>query len=111
MTQIKEGDKLFVITRRDISSGYQAAQGCHALTEFFLEYPDLTKSWHDNSNYIAILAVESEGKLIKLFEKVKARGVRCSGFCEPDMNNQLTAIVLEPGRDSKRLTGRIKLME
>jgi peptidyl-tRNA hydrolase len=90
--------------------GYQAAQSCHAMTEFFLEHPDITKAWHDNSNYIAVLAVENEEKLIKLFQKAQARGVRCSCFREPDMDDQITAIVLEPGLDSKRLSGHIKLM-
>lgn len=90
--------------------GYQAAQSLHAMTEFFLEHPDVTKDWHDNSNYIAVLAVDNEEKLIKLYQKAKARGVKCSCFYEPDMDDQLTAIVLEPGLDSKRLSGHIKLM-
>ncbi|KKN65754.1 hypothetical protein LCGC14_0478930 [marine sediment metagenome] len=80
------------------------------MTEFFLKHPEITKSWHDNSNYIAVLAVENEEGLVKILKKAKTRGVRYSYFREPDMDNQLTAIVLEPGLDSKRLSSHIKLM-
>lgn len=109
MTQIN-GDKLIVITRRDLSIGLQCAQAGHGIVEFCLKYPELTKEWHDKSNYIVILAVDNEAKLISIIYKAQVRGIRCAQFNEPDLKGAVTAVVLEPGLDSRKLSSNIKLV-
>lgn len=97
-----KSDKLYVISRRDLPPGVQAAQSVHAITEFSFEYPEIFREWYENSNYICILASTDENELIKLSERLKKKEVKHSIFREPDLNNELTAIAIEPGRDSKK---------
>ncbi len=109
MTQIK-GDKLIVITRRDLSIGLQAAQAAHGVVEFCLHYPEITREWHDKSNYIVILAVDNEEELLHIIQKAEAKNIRYIYFNEPDLDNEITAVVFEPGLDSRKLSGNIKLV-
>jgi hypothetical protein len=65
--------------------------------------------WFEASNYLALLSVPTEGHLIKLYEKASSIGIRCSLFREPDIDNEVTAIVLEPGKVSRRLCSGLPL--
>ena len=109
MTQIKEGDKLYIIARQDISPGYQAVQGMHALRQFVKDHPDIDKEWFEKSNYLGFLSVENEHALIKLAEQALAKGIKFSIFREPDIDNQITAIAIEPGPKSKKLCSNLQL--
>ena len=78
--------------------------------EFCLAYPELAKEWHDKSNYIVILAVDDEDELISIMQKAEARNIWFACFNEPDLDDEVTAVVLEPGVDSRKLSGNIKLV-
>ncbi len=73
-------------------------------------HPDIDKEWYKSSNYLALLSVENEKDLLSLLERAEKRNILCSYFREPDLDDEITAIVLEPGLDSRRLTSHIKLM-
>lgn len=103
------GDKLYVITRKDLLNGQQAVQAIHAAIEFCLEKPEIAKCWHDDSNYIAFLAAENEKELNELITKASSLGIEVSVFREPDLDNATTAIVLEPGVKSKVLCRNLSL--
>ena len=103
-------DKLYIITRNDISPGYQAAQAIHGAIEFVLTYPELTKNWHDISNYIVVLGLNNKYELFNLYNKAINKDIKCVKFIEPDLNDEITSIVLEPGINSKRLCSNIKLL-
>lgn len=96
MATIKKGDKLFVVTRRDMSPGYQAVQSCHAIRQFTAEHPERDSEWYSMSNYIALLSVADEVELMRLVVSAKDHGLRWSTFREPDVDGQITAIALEP---------------
>lgn len=100
---IKHGDKLFLVTRRDLSPGYQAVQSCHALRQFVHDHPDVDKAWFENSNYIALLSVADEESLREILDVAWYRQIRHSTFCEPDIGNEITAIALEPCAESIEL--------
>ena len=106
---IQSGDKLYLITRRDISPGYQAVQSCHAMRQFTEEHPEVDKEWFTRSNYLCLLSVGNEAELYSLICKAKDKDIRVSVFREPDIDNQITAIALEPGVRSKELTTNLKL--
>ena len=89
--------------------GQQASQLCHALRQFSNDHPEIDRQWFDNSNYICLLAVSSEEDLRKLCDKSKEHNLRFSKFEEPDLNNSLTAICLEPGAITKKLVSNLKL--
>lgn len=94
---IKMGDKLFLVTRRDISPGYQAVQSCHAIRQFTADHPTIDAEWFSRSNYLALLSVANELQLMKLIIDADANGLRWSAFREPDVGGAITAIAIEPG--------------
>ena len=100
---VKNNAKLIIVVRQDLTPGYQAVQGGHALSEFCLEHNDIAKSWHKNSNYLAYLSVKDEKELLFLIDKAQSRGIVMSIFQEPDIDNQVTAIAMEPSEESRKL--------
>lgn len=109
MSQLKYNDKLYLITRKDLSFGQQAVQSAHALSEFSIKNSEIYKEWFEKSNYLAILAVENQYKLLDLIEKLILNNIIFSIFKEPDLNNQITAIAIEPGEKSKKICRDINL--
>jgi hypothetical protein len=93
---MKPGEKLFLITRKDLPPGQQAVQATHAMSEFMAEFPDTYRRWYETSNTLALLATSDEMSLSCLIEDAQRRGFRCSLFREPDRGNEITAIALEP---------------
>ena len=106
---IQSGDKLYLITREDISAGYQCVQSAHALMQFSMENSELTKQGFERSNYLCSLSVRNEKELQELICKAKEEDIIISIFREPDINNEITAIALSPGEKSKLLTRNLKL--
>jgi len=87
--------KLYIITRRDLEPGAQAAQSTHVAIQFSLTYPELTREWSDASNNIALLAAPNEEALAQIFEcALKLDDVRAAIFRETDLGDQVTAIAL-----------------
>lgn len=101
--------KLYLVTRRDLKPGVQAAQLVHATVEFCLKNPELTKNWHDISNTVVLLSVSDEWELEKLLNSAQEFGIIVSSFREPDLDNQLTAITLEPSENAKTLCRNLPL--
>lgn len=108
-TQIKY-DKLRVISRGDLKLPYQAVQSAHAGIQFQHEHPELAKNWFLNSNYLIFLTVSNEKELQSLIDKAISKNIIVSVFREPDINNEITAIALQPCDESTRLTSALKLM-
>ena len=104
-------NKLRVISRRDLPLPYQAVQSAHAGIQFQHEYPELAKNWFHNSNYLIFLSVNNEEELNSLIDRAMSKNIKISIFREPDINNEITAIALEPCDDSKRITSALKLMK
>ena len=107
--QVKPNDKLYVVTRADLSAGYQAVQSGHAAIQYIFEHPECAKNWFENSNYLGLLAVTNEQELVALVERAQHQEIKFSIFREPDIGNQITAIALEPGVKSKKLCSNLKL--
>ena len=97
------------MVRNDLPAGLQLAQSCHVTFSFSQEYPEETKYWMDSSNYICCLSVQNEQELHKIIEKALLNNIRFSIFKEPDIGNQITAIALEPGQNTKKLCSNLKL--
>ena len=98
-----------VITRSDLTPGYQCTQGMHGSHVFAIEHPEVFQEWYEKSNYLAVLAAKNEHELIHVFNKAQLMGIRCSLFREPDIGDQVTAIVLEPCKGAKSLCGSFPL--
>lgn len=92
-----------------MNAGYQAVQSIHAMRQFTAEHPDIDKEWFTNSNYLGLLAAKDESELLEIIRKAALDDIRYSIFREPDVDNAITAIALEPGEKSKRLCSRLPL--
>ena len=101
--------KVTVITRQDLSPGYQSTQSGHALTEFIFQHPEIAKHWHINSKYLVYLSAKDESHLQSIINKLSEKGIKHSVFREPDIDNQLTAVAIEPHIDLKRITSSLPL--
>lgn len=109
MATIKVGDKLFLVTRRDISPGYQAVQSCHALRQFTADHPEIDKEWFSKSNYLALLSVQDETELMRLLVAASDLGLKWSAFREPDVGGAITAIAIEPHPKASELCKSLPL--
>lgn len=57
-----------------------------------------------------MLSVANESELLALLDKAQARGLRATGFHEPDLDGQLTAICIEPCEATSKLVSNLPLL-
>jgi hypothetical protein len=86
-----------------------SVQSIHAAIQFQHEHTECAQNWYIKSNYLGFLSVDDESGLVKLAESALALGIKFSIFREPDIDNQITAIALEPGNKSKKLCSNLSL--
>lgn len=96
--------KLYVIVAAALATGLKMAQACHALRQFAEEYPELDQAWFEQSNNLVVLQVDDVPSLAELLEE---HGIRLARFHEPDLDNELTAICVEPS--AKKQLARLHL--
>ena len=108
--QINEKSKLIVVTRKDLIPGSQAVQATHAAIEFIFEHPEIAHDWYKISKYIVQLSVNNQEELLELSDKLSWKGILFSEFREPDLDNELTAIALEPSEKARRVVSSMPLM-
>lgn len=85
--------KLYVILRAGLDAGLKIAQAVHAYKAFAVAYPEVDQDWFAISNNIVILEYDD---LNGLTERLERHGLALARFHEPDRNDELTAICVEP---------------
>lgn len=88
------GNRLYFVTRSDISEGRRAAQLIHAMDEW-------TAKYGPQQGTVIVYEVGSEQELLDLFPS-EGRSVL---WREPDLDNQATAFATDLGRMSLPLLG------
>ena len=84
-------ERIYTITRKDISQAQKAVQSAHAATQYLIDHsPHTEGKWNNGS--IICLELGSEKSLKKWMRKLEDRGIKFSYFREPDMNHEITAI-------------------
>lgn len=71
--------------------------------QFIFEQPEISSHWFKDP-YLAVLSVENEDSLKDLISKLQEKNLKFTIFREPDINNQITAIAIEPSLETRRLT-------
>ena len=99
--------KLYVIVRGDLPPGAQVAQACHGLRAFAEGYPEIDRAWYDGSNNLIVLSVPDLAELESLRCRAQEASVPVTAFCEPDFDDELTAIAIAP--DGARLVSSLPL--
>lgn len=97
---------MVLVTRKDLTEATQAVQSTHVLAEYSERYTESYFDWQINHKYLVILSVPTQRELDDLVHTAKKAGVKYAVFREPDLNNELTAIALEPG-DNESMTKKI----
>ena len=100
--------KMRIVVDRNLPPGAVVAQALHALVEFGQEHPETVATWHQLSNSVVAMGASST-QLEELIERCKKKHVRYSVFREPDLEDRLTAVAVEPTRDGKRVTSNYPL--
>ena len=106
---LQNDQKLYIVTRSDLSAGLQAAQSCHALSKFYEEHRIIASKWYNESNYICLLACKDVDHLTLVKVILENNNLNISVFYEPDLNNVITAIAVEPSDISRRLLANLPL--
>jgi peptidyl-tRNA hydrolase len=101
--------KVYIVTRRDLRPGLQAAQACHAVTDLILTYPEEAQKWREDSNFLIVLSVENEQELCELAIELARTNMHWCKFREPDMNNELTALAVLPDKYSEKFFRNLPL--
>lgn len=87
----------------------QVAQTAHAVADFCLKFPELSKDWNTISNYLICLSTNDEQCLIALAIKCKEKGLDFLVFREPDVGNEVTAICIAPSEITQKLVSNLPL--
>lgn len=85
------------------------AQSTHAAFRFACQWPTLTRTWVDGSNFLVVVAVPDEHTLAGLAARAGQEGVATTVVREPDYENTMTAVALEPGGAARRLCAQYPL--
>lgn len=107
MKQVNQ--KLVSITRRDLIPGSQAIQAAHAAIDFQHQHPTIAQEWNKNSNYLIFLSVENEQELKRFIQKFEIYDLKHTVFIEPDLDNQITAVCVEPSERTQKLCSHLPL--
>jgi hypothetical protein len=94
----------------DLSISQQSVQSAHSSIDFQHQYPIVAKDWNQNSNYLVFLSVKDESELICYINKFANANLKYTIFREPDIDNQITAITVEPSEKSRKLTSNLPLL-
>lgn len=100
---------MMVITRSDLSYGYQSQQSCHSVADFAHEFPQQFNDWKQNSNSIICLQVNNEKELDALYQKL-SKLTPVTKFYEPDLNDELTSICLYADKDVRKKVSYLPLL-
>jgi peptidyl-tRNA hydrolase len=106
---VQKYEKLYIITRQDLSPGLQAAQVAHAAFMFGYEHRPLAQAWIQESNFLIILSVKNEQELKALGDEADKQGLPVTWFTEPDIEDELTAIAIAPSPQTVELTCKLPL--
>jgi len=92
-----------------LTAGYQMSMSIHGIVEFSQEYPLIYQQWYKFSKAITVLSLPNEEFLKGFASKLSQNNIKFSIFIEPDINNQVTAIAIEPSLEAKKLCSSIPL--
>lgn len=101
------GQKLYLITRRELPIGDQAVQAAHALRAFVEGCPEEDRDWYATSRTLVLLVTDTERDLMDLTEMALEQGIATAMHREPDHGGAIGAIALGPR--AARLVRRLSL--
>lgn len=93
-----------------MTPGYQIPQTAHALADAARAHPERFARWHEESNYLIVLATESAVALSELYSRALTNpNLILVPFYEPDLGDELTAIAFLPSKETARFLANLPL--
>ncbi len=87
--------KLYVVTRSDLTPGAIVAQACHAVSAFAVRFPSEHRTWHSEGQNLVVLACPNAQDLDRLIDRLESTlEIPCVAFFEPDLDGALTAFAV-----------------
>lgn len=75
-----------------------------------MQWPTITRDWFTRSNYLICVRALDEFALADLAAAAGAEGIAMTIVREPDLQNEITAVALEPGDVARRLCANLPLV-
>lgn len=100
---------MYIAVRADLHPGLAAAQAVHAAFAFTHDHPDLVEPWLPDP-FLILVTVPDEATLLDLALTALGHNVAAALWREPDLDNQATAIALQPGSQARRLCANLPLL-
>lgn len=69
----------------------------------------MVRNWLVRSNFLVIVAVPDENALLDLITEASRRGIGRTAVREPDINDEVTAVALQPGIETQKLCANLPL--
>lgn len=104
-----EPAKLYVVVRRDLPPGLQAAQAGHAIAELCIRHPQAAFRWNRGGNYLIVLAANNERDLIDWYLTAKSYDMTRELWREPDLQLDATAFAAFPEPEDNEVFARLPL--
>ena len=94
MKQALFNPKLYILVRSDIPVPDQAVQACHAAEVHGIKFAGNSSPWGKRSGLTTtvLVSVPNQSQLEVWHRKIHQACLEHIEFCEPDMNNQPTAL-------------------
>lgn len=67
------------------------------------------RAWLDDSNFLVVVSVPDEAALAELAAHAVEEGIVRTIVREPDLDNAITAVALQPGSEARRLCAEMPL--
>lgn len=80
----------------------------HAALAFAVEHPTLVKQWSPDP-WLVVLAAEDEAELVEYINRATRRGLIISVYREPDLDDAITGIAIQPHPETKRMCSSLPL--
>ncbi len=106
-TSTEHKDKLYLVIRKDLSSGAQGAQLSHVVAEFVIKNPNVASRWNSLSNSLIVLEVKDAETLSILQEDATIKGLNVTAFREPDFGDGITALAFAPGDATRKFLSNL----
>ena len=81
----------------------------HSAIQFQREHPGIADEWYTNSNYIVVLAAKDLQDLLYVLERARKKDLLTSVFTEPDLDNEVTSIAIQPSELTQKLCSNLPL--
>ena len=101
--------KLYILVRSDLTPGQQAVQAAHAAFGFARHHRGIMEEWFDTSEYLVLLQVPDERALKTYALHAINLSIYMHAQVEPDMDDAVTAVALEPGLVTQQLLSELPL--